>query len=196
MTVDWKRFKVNVPEGESGDWCVEKFEVSEQDAKRERLRAMMGSGRGVPAGHYTRLMRGRQLVMSDTPDEIHDHLESWFQAKANGGSVLIHGLGLGMIAIAIAELDNVTDVTVIERSADVIKLVGPMLERFSKVTIVHADAYTWQPPKGHRYQVVWHDIWDDLCTDNLPEMTTLHRRYGRRCDWQGSWGKHFLEVRR
>jgi len=24
-------------------------------------------------------------------------------------------------------------------------------------------------------------------------MTRLHRKYGRRCDWQGSWMKPYLE---
>jgi hypothetical protein len=34
-------------------------------------------------------------------------------------------------------------------------------------------------------------------TDNLEDMHKLHRRFGRRADWQGSWGRSFLEhVRR
>jgi hypothetical protein len=39
---------------------------------------------------------------------------------------------------------------------------------------------------------VWHDIWLDLCTDNLEGMGKLHRKYGRRTDWQGSWEKDRL----
>jgi hypothetical protein len=56
-----------------------------------------------------------------------------------------------------------------------------------RLRVIHADALKWMPPKVMRWSVVWHDIWDDISVDNLNEMTKLHRRYGRRCDWQGSW---------
>ena len=68
-----------------------------------------------------------------------------------------------------------------------IDLVGPSFSHDDRVNIICADAFEWRPPKGVRYNAVWHDIWDDICTDNLPEMTRLHRKYGRRADWQGSW---------
>ena len=70
------------------------------------------------------------------------------------------------------------------------------LEGVADLEIIEADAYLYQPPKGIRYSVVWHDIWPDLCEDNLKEMGTLHRRYGKRCDWQGSWGKELLRHHR
>ena len=59
-----------------------------------------------------------------------------------------------------------------------------------RVTIINADAFEWKPPKDQRYDVVWHDIWDNICGDNLPEMTKLHRKYGKKTDWQGSWCKY------
>jgi hypothetical protein len=34
--------------------------------------------------------------------------------------------------------------------------------------------------KGKRYDMVWHDIWDDICSDNLEGMAKLHRKYGDR----------------
>jgi len=138
------------------------------------------------------------MWMSDTPDEIKDHLEPIRQARREGGHVLINGLGIGMVASAIAALENVTKVTVIEMSPEVIALVGPsLIERFgSKIEIIEADSYTFKPPKGVRYTVVWHDIWLHLCTDNLDEMAKLHRKFGRRTDWQGSWGKELLKYRR
>jgi hypothetical protein len=85
-------------------------------------------------------------------------------------------------------LDQVTHVTVIEKSPDVIKLVGPSFAD-PRVTIIEADAYTYQPPKGIRYNAVWHDIWDNICGDNTEGMGKLHRKYGRRTDWQDSWCK-------
>jgi hypothetical protein len=58
-----------------------------------------------------------------------------------------------------------------------------------RVEIIQADAFSWKPPKNIRYGMVWHDIWPNICGDNYPEMKTLHRRYGRKADWQGSWCK-------
>jgi hypothetical protein len=50
------KYTVSVPEGTSGPWCVERFTVSEADAKFTRLRAALHHGHGtVPAGTYTKL---------------------------------------------------------------------------------------------------------------------------------------------
>ena len=198
-----EKYKVDIPEGTSGAWEVAKFEVSREASEFDRLRGMFGGmGRYVPPGIYTGLTRGRSMIMSDTPDEIRDHLEPIRLVKRRvtlGGEVtcLVHGLGLGMVAEAMLK-EGAHHVTVIDRSPDVISLVAPTLrERHGdRIEIIEADAFEWKPPKGARYGIVWHDIWDDLCTDNLSEMATLHRRYGRRCDWQGSWGKGLLKVRR
>ena len=83
---------------------------------------------------------------------------------------------------------EVTDVTVVEISQELIDIVAPHYPD-ERVTFVCASAFDYKPPKGKRYQMVWHDIWDYICADNLPEMTKLHRKYGRRTDWQGSWCK-------
>jgi hypothetical protein len=193
-----KEYKCQIPEGKVGDWSVEKFEVTEQDAELERIRSMFsfGSrGRGVPEGHYTKLKRNGFLVMSDTPDEIADALPFLYQAR---GHVLINGLGLGTTVDLALLREDVEHVTVIEISPEVIELVGKhLLEKHGEyLDIIQADALTWKAPKGKRYGAVWHDIWDDICEDNLPDMHTLHRKYGRRCDWQGSWCRERIEWMR
>lgn len=184
--------KVNIPEGESGDWKVEHLTISEDEAKFNNLRAVIGSTRWIKAGEYTRLTYRGSVVMSDTPVEMRDHMEAVYRAK---GHVLINGLGLGMVAVACLDKPEVEHVTVIEISQDVISLVAPTLkERYGeRLEIICADALTWQPPKGLRYGAIWHDIWPDLCSGNLGDMKRLHRRYGRRCDWQGSWGRSIVE---
>lgn len=185
--------KVDIPEGESGDWKVERFTVSDEDAKFNNLRAAIGaSSRWIMPGEYTRLTHCGYVVMSDTPVELRDHFEVVDRAK---GQVLIHGLGLGVVTEACLRKPEVDHVIVIEISEDVIKLVGTYLkERWgNRLTILRADSLTWKPPKGFRYDVVWYDIWPDLCADNLGDMKLLHRRYGRRCDWQGSWGRSIVE---
>lgn len=188
--------KVGVPEGESGAWRVERFEVSAQAEAFGRMRAIAtGRGRFVPRGHYTRLVRNGTLVATDTPDEIRDHRFAVYRAR---GQVLINGLGLGITLEAMLNKPEVGKVTVIEISPDVISLVAPHYQdRFGdRLEIIEADAFTWKPPKGVRYNVVWHDIWDHICSSNLPDMHRLHRKYGRRADWQGSWCRRECEQQR
>lgn len=147
------------------------------------------AGRYCPEGTYTGLYcKGRGVIMSDTPDEIRDHYSAIMEAT---GHVLINGLGLGVVLQAVARKPEVTKVTVIEISSDVIQLVGFHYQQMfgDKVEIIQADAYEYQPPKGIRYGYVWHDIWDSLCIDNLSEMAKLHRKYGKKAQKQDSWGK-------
>ena len=180
---------VTVPEGKRGPWAIERFTVDPKSIEALRL---AWAGRPVHPGTYTRLMRGQTVVMSDTPAERRDH--SWFVAMARG-HVLINGLGIGMCLAAVLRKPEVTQATVVEIDPDVIALVGPHYTD-PRVQIVQASAFDYQPPKGVRYGAVWHDIWDDICIDNLPEMHKLHRKYGRRADWQGSWGREIAERHR
>lgn len=178
--------KVNLPEGMSGIWSIKHFTVTKQEAEFEALRGMFNGGRYTPEGVYTRLDRGPVCVMSDTPDEMRDHREPVWRAK---GHVLINGLGIGMVLAACLRKPEVEHVTVVEMSPDVLKLVAPHYA-CDRVTFVEADAFEYAPPKNVRYGVVWHDIWDNICGDNLPEMTRLKRKYGRRADWQGCWAEY------
>ena len=179
--------KVTVPEGELGPWAIKRFEVSEEHSKLCSLRSMfhpLARGR-VPAGRYTKLTRNGSIIMSDTPDEMRDHYD--FVRRAHG-HVLINGLGLGMALGAVLAKPEVERVTVVEIDRDVIALVGGHYA-CGRLHIIQASAYDYQPYPRNRYGAVWHDVWDNLCADNLPEMTALKRKYGRRCDWQGCWGE-------
>lgn len=185
---------IDVPDGKSGAWAVSTFEVSEADASLHNILCMMHgqSRRSIRVGTYKALTRNGNVIMSNTPAECSDH---WPILHNAHGQVLINGLGLGVVLKMILNKDKyvtydartVDAVTVIEKSEDVIKLVGPTYTVDPRVTIIHADAYDWKPPKGVRYNAVWHDIWNNITSDNLETMGKLHRKYGRRADWQGSW---------
>jgi hypothetical protein len=194
------KYKVDVPPGKSGRWEISKFTIGEQEAQLEMITSLFSSSnRGMTQlGTYTRLTWRGTVVMSDTPDEIRDHLHFIRMAR---GRVLIHGLGIGMCTAACLRKPEVKHVTVVDKSPDVIRLVGPSVRAISDgqdtdLEIIEGDAFTWKPPKNTRWDVVWHDIWESLCTDNLSEMTKLHRRFGRRTDWQDSWGKALLKAKR
>lgn len=183
---------VTVPEGSSGPWKVERFTIDDKPSIYNMRLAM--DGRGVQPGTYTRLVHAqRGVVMSDTQAEKRDHIE--FIVNANG-RVLINGLGIGMCLAAVLNKASVEAVTVVELDQDVISLVTPHYANDSRVNIVNASAFDYKPPKGIRYGAVWHDIWDTITEDNLDEMKKLHRKYGRLADWQGSWGRDWIERKR
>jgi hypothetical protein len=184
-----------IPEGKSGDWSIQRFTVSKEAERFGQLRAMISSssrGRYVPTGTYIKLVHSNEIVMSNTPDELNDCREFLYKAK---GNVLINGLGLGMVLEACLVKPEVTHVTVVEISQDVINLVGLFFkEKYGdRLTIINADALEYKPTKGSRFGAVWHDIWNNICADNLYEMKKLHRKYGRKSDWQGSWGRYLCE---
>ncbi len=189
-------YKVSVPEGVSGDWSIQKFEVGGGGISNIRNRiSAITTGRYVPDGDYTRLKYKKTLVMSDTPDEIRDHLGIIHESK---GNVLLVGLGLGVVLQAVAKKEEVIHIDVIEKSQDVLDLVqGHYVNMFpGKITFIQADIFEWKPDKHDYWDCVWFDIWNDLCTDNLDEMATLHRKFGRKARWKGSWGKSFLRYQR
>jgi len=176
--------KVTVPEGARGPWSVERFTVKDSVVARFRERHF-------EPGIYTQLHHARRgLVMSDTPAERYDH--SPF-VRAAHGDVLISGLGIGMCIGAVLRKPQVSSVTVIEIDPDVIELVGPHY-RDDRLTIINADAREWVPEKGRKFGAVWHDIWDSICGDNLPEMHALNRRYGKRAAWKGCWSQDLIRA--
>jgi hypothetical protein len=194
------RMEVTVPEGEVDGLRVERFEVTGLEGWN--LRAMIREDRGCDPGTYTRLVGRKNDVMwmSDTTAERNDHKEpvAYIQlGKAK--TVLINGLGLGMVLAAALTYGHVERVDVVELDERVIKLVGPHYASDPRVNIIHADAYeqinAW--PRGSRWDVAWSDVWPELSADNIPSMDVLHQYYRRRTQWHGCWGRKIcLGLRR
>lgn len=193
--------KVTVACGEKGNFVIKHYTVTEEEAKFENVRGVFSfswrcGSRRVEPGTYTVMYdkrRGRSLgnsvIMSDTPAEMRDHSYFIYQAK---GKVLVNGLGLGVVLHNLLLKDEVEHITVVEIEPDVIALVGPHYKTMGngRLNIIQADALTYDPRKGVKFDAIWHDIWPAICEDNIPTMSTLHRRYGRRltpAGFQDSW---------
>jgi len=174
--------KVDLPEMTNGSWRVEQFTVDPERDVISMLRLAM-RGRSIRPGTYTRLMRDSTLVMSDTPAEMKDHHKAIQKAKDH---CLINGLGIGMVLKNILLKKDVTKVTVIELSQDLIDIVKPHYTD-PRVEIICCSAFDYKPPKDIYYGMIWHDIWDHISADNIPEMKRLHRKYYGKTEWQGSW---------
>src|SRR5262245_411646 len=171
-------------------WELHQFHVTPEDENFQRMRAILSSsegGRYVVAGDYTQLLRDGTVVMSDTDDELLDMWELWEQFEWEVERVIINGLGLGCALKMVLDMPSVRHVDVVELDADVISLAPLSLTNDPRVEIHHGDAYTYQFPVGTKWDIAWHDIWDEISIDN--DFATLHRRYGRRVSWQASWAR-------
>lgn len=186
-----------VPDGERGDWSIKTFTLTEDDVRMANLRANLRSRvMYCPAGTYRKLVHKRRgVVMSNTPMEILTNREAF---NAATGRVLINGLGMGMLLEAILSKPCVTYVRVVEIDPDVIALVGPHFASDPRVEIIQADALSYKPAKGERFDYAWHDIWDDICSDNLEQMRVLARRYNKRVATrgQGFWSRDQIQQQR
>jgi len=176
-------YKVDVPEGVSGNWRVEKFIIQENDPNLD-LYALYG--RPVEPGTYTRLIHNESAapMMSDTTYEVHDSLR--FISLAYG-RVLISGLGLGVVVKALLKKPAISRIDVVEFDQDIINLVAPTYRKDSRFNVYHGDAFTFRFPKDAAWDFAWHDIWPAIQTDNLPEITRLKRRYARKVSYQEAW---------
>lgn len=93
---------------------------------------------------------------------------------------------------------RVTSIDVVEIEQAVIDLVGPHYQRLAaeagiELNLICADALTHAWPKGQRWSAVWHDIWPTVSAGNAETMSTLHRRFARRADWQSSWCRSWVK---
>lgn len=137
-----------------------------------KLRAAR-DGQPLNADTYTRLIVDGTLWMTDAEFECWTNLEFVRTAK---GDVLIAGLGLGLIVEPLLKNKQVESVTVLERSPDVIALIGPVYNHM-KLSVIEADAHTWQVPKK-AYDIIYLDIWADVPnSDNKEEIAALKKRY-------------------
>lgn len=192
--ISWPDLSVLPPPAKLGDWCVEHFKVSEEDARFTRIRAAATGGREMPvdAGTYAALKHEGQIVMSTTRMERRTNTTFVLRAR---GRVLIAGLGLGFVLHPVLLKDEVEHVTVVERNQEVIHLVRPSLSAYNKLTIVYGDIHTYEPARGARWDTIYFDIWNTICDDNLVEMRKLRRKFRKnlaRGGWIGCWSEDAL----
>jgi hypothetical protein len=185
-----------VPDGVSGDWAVETFEVSEEGAARHNLHESInpyGGVRRIIPGKYKKLTRGGNVIMSNTPAELGDLAPFLRIAK---GHVLVTGLGLGVMVAGLAAKKEVKKITVIEKSPDVIKLAASYYRQRGRIRVIRADAFTWRVPEGSKFNFAWHDIWDGISRSNLGEMYRLKLKYGFFCSRQYCWCEETCKTAR
>jgi hypothetical protein len=180
----------HVPDAVCGNWRVATYYVSQEEADAFNHPAVNPLMREIVPGWYKRLVVTdkdgiQDTMMSNTPAEISDFMV-W--ANKASGHILINGLGLGVLVTYLLTRPQVESITIIENSQDVVNLVVPYFDD-PRLRVVYADAFTWEPEPGERnfWDIVWHDIWLGISSDNLPEMRELLAKYEGRCTYQTCW---------
>lgn len=155
-------------DGKAGDFELSHYEIGEKD-----FVAMYRMG--ISPGRYVKLSHTGECIMSDT--NMEKRTNSSFVINAHG-NVLIGGLGIGLILLAIQDKEEVKQITVVEKNAEVIELVGGQLPLNSKVHIIHDDVFEYKPL--FKYNTIYIDIWNYINSDVYQrEMKPLISRYRR-----------------
>ena len=116
------RIIVNIPEGTSGDFSIQKITTNHI------------GGRDEPQDTYTVLYKdGIENIMQDTTHEYDEHQPLWDNAT---GDVLIGGLGIGFVNQKLIDNPNVTSVTIVEKNQEVIDLVWNNCPKDGTFTII------------------------------------------------------------
>lgn len=183
---------------EKGVAKISNYEFVEDPLYNLRMLRDGGSMFIMRGGKYVRLHVNGELMMSDTDMEKTSNREFIYYAH---GKVLIAGLGIGLVLKNILNKEEVTEVIVIEKYQDVIDLVAPKFDN-PKLKIICADINEWKPAKGEKFNVIYFDIWPNICEDNLDEIKVLHNRFKNSVDrtdpncWMNSWMKEYLQAKR
>ncbi len=177
---------LRIPEGRSGRYTIRHRDYPPGATERfwtPRTIFLGAEAVRVPnvtfpeAGRWHELIQdGQGVWTSDTPIEQRQQMQCTREFK---GDVLVTGLGVGLMPVLLASNPNVTSVTVIEISPDVIKLVWKHVARGvrgEKMKVIEGDAFHQLPVlygQRKKFDYVFHDIWQSdgertLLTTVLP----------------------------
>lgn len=156
----------------SGNWEWKSMTLATCECFVCRDFVVTGDRRLIPQiGYFTRpfvypaMLEGGREWMTLMPNET---VTTQPAVRRAHGKVLTYGLGLGYFAFMASEKDNVSSVTVVERSADVIALferhILPQFPHAEKIRIIAADAFAYAASDfaGEGYDFVFADIWHDV----------------------------------
>jgi hypothetical protein len=191
MSID--RIKVSLPNSSIGDWCVHNYNCSLVDIFDHFSPGTSKSHIGDENfSEYTVLSHNKfGLVMVDSQKEFKEHELLWHNAK---GNILIGGLGIGMVNEKLINMPNITSVTIVEKSEEVIALVWPYCKKDKRFNLVQADLDIWEIPNNSFWDYAWFDTWLSTVNGDLGKYSySLINKYSPYCDkidfWPGFKGK-------
>ena len=102
--------------------------------------------------------------------------------------MLIGGLGIGLVNEVLIDNDDITSVTIVENSQDVIDLVWEHCAKDDRFTLIQEDLETWDIPTDSSWNIAWLDTW---LTDNSLTMNeydaSMNDKYLPYCEEIKTW---------
>lgn len=180
------RSPIRIRPGKSGSFTVERAVVEGSTPIVGFRQAIL---RGLPpvtaklAGPltYHRLVEDGAVWMTDLPEEL-NQIGELVETLRPRGRVLVGGLGLGVLAKAVANRSTVEQVTVIELSEDVINLCTP---KHAPYTVVQADIATYLAEHEEPFDFYLLDTWAGTgeltwWSEVMPLRRIIRQRFGAR----------------
>lgn len=173
-----------------GAYSVETLNISPKEAELQNLRCIINNRpeQMIEAGQFKVLKENGEIWMSNTLMEIKTHQKAISRAK---GNILVAGLGLGMFLTAIKDKKEINKITVIEKSKEVIELIGKYYQD-KKIEIINADIFQYQTKE--KFDFIWLDIWSDICNNNLEKMELLKNKFSKNSKDILCWSEEILRA--
>jgi len=183
-----------IPEQETENFKVVHHLATAEDVRRCKMFDRRGEYSDFKEGTYVELKTKNSLfsniVMSDTPMELKTNLGVIHNSN---GNVLIGGLGIGAILLLIQEKPEVKSIIIVEKYKEIIEMIKPNLPLNKKVKIIEEDIFEWLPENKSKFDTIYFDIWNNVCSDNLENMKELKTRFRKFLNkenpekWMGCW---------
>ena len=177
------RMRVQMPEGESGDFEIAHF----TDTTTRNMWQIYLEMKKESHESYTVLLKeGCPMpIMQDSEAEYNEHVPLFENAT---GDVLIGGLGIGFCHQKLIDNPDVTSVTIVEKYQEVVDLVWEHCPKDDRFSLVVADIEEWEPSEGTSWDYAWFDAW----VFNNPmsyedHMTLMQERYADYIGDSGQW---------
>jgi len=174
--------------GQTKDFELKKRKITKHDVEVMELRAIFNPQSNIiPPKIGTLMVLSRKsgnswrddCVMSDAEYEKITNREILNVAR---GNVLIAGLGIGMILIPLLKDKEIKKITVVEKEKDLIDLIFSKVKKHdkaNKLEIIHSDIFELDLPKEQKFDVIYFDIWDNVCGDNYQQMKDLKKKFSK-----------------
>lgn len=174
-----------------GEYEVRTLNITEEQANFYNLSAIINNRLEelISSGIYKQLTRFREVLMTNTQLEIRTHQEA---IKKSKGNILVAGLGLGMFLTAIKDKKNVNKIIVVEKSKEVIEIIGKYYNN-NKIEIINEDIFNFNT--DIKFDLIWLDIWSYFEEKNLKEMDYLRKKFSLNSDNILCWGEDILRKR-
>jgi hypothetical protein len=178
-----------------GPWTIRRWKRSDFDTRKLSLVGqfeLQEALQRIGFDNYTLLCRvswrtlhlkdESEVVMEDSKEELRKHLPIWLNAR---GRVLVTGLGLGCVVRGLLAKPEVEHITVVEIDKSILRIVGHEFRFNRRVTLVHCDAFNFQP--SGQFDYGWHDLWTDGEEHLQLQHVRLLKKFHDTCERQGAW---------